>query len=52
MATPSRTQPTTRVSIEREGVGQQDIQLQQVTVENLRRLFQVTYNNVIATKLY
>ena len=37
-----RQQGTIRVSLEREGVGQHELQLQQVTVENLRRLFQVS----------
>jgi len=44
MATSSRTQHT-RVSLEREGVGLHELQLQQVTVENLRRLFQVSHGS-------
>lgn len=38
----ARPQGTMRVSLEREGVGTHDLQLNQVTVENLRRLFQVS----------
>lgn len=43
-----RPQEVTRVSLEREGAGQHELQLQQVTVENLRRLFQVRANVAIA----
>ena len=47
MTSSSRTQPT-RVSLEREGVaGLHELQLQQVTAENLRRLFQVSSCRIV-----
>ena len=41
---------TQRVSLEREGRGIHELQREQVTVENLRRLFQVSCSHIhIAT---